>query len=276
MPPEWYTVRECIAKDGDTEEEKKRKEFNRRIAAYRKPYFMTYVYPKLRSDYKVYLKNNEKGAVRRFCGYGIRSLDDLIRYEPKTDEMKEFLRFYEDQKPVGENECVVNRISRIFEKQFNGALRKTEKTLRADGFDYSILKSGVVYSKKNYDKILLLYRDYCDKVARFEKRKKTEKIDNYDSFINMKLLSDWFRSECYKICCNEDEMCDIVLDICYGREKTKQFAWDMCGEIIVKNLLRRNGGIAFYPKLTDEDGEFIYGGNRFVMQEIKIAEEEIC
>ena len=64
---------------------------------------------------------------------------------------------------------------------------------------------------------------------------------------------------------NEDELCDIVLDICYTKEKSKQFAWDICGTVILKNLLNKNHNIINYPKMVSEDGDFEYCGKLFKM-----------
>ena len=58
MPKYWYSYRECIPRENDTQEEARQKEFNRKIVASEKPYFMKYVYPALKSKYNVaYLVN---------------------------------------------------------------------------------------------------------------------------------------------------------------------------------------------------------------------------
>lgn len=275
MPQEWYSLRDCIVKEEDDEETRKRKEFNYRIAAYRKPYFMIYVYPDLKSDFTNYRKNNEKSAIRHFCMNGVRSLDDLAEKKDKTPEMESFFEYYSRQKPVGENNCVVNRIAKLFESEFNGALNKIAKQMNASDFDYSILKSGTTYSKSNYQRIEQIYREYQQKISHFQARKKTEKIDEFDSFLQMQTLTEWFKGECYQVCNNEEEMCDIVVDICYRNEKSKQFAWAICGDVIIENLLQRNGRRISYPLVTDKNGEFNYGGFPFIMREIKIEKEEI-
>ena len=49
MPSYWYSIRDNMPADEDDEETRKRKEFNKKIAAANKPYFMTYVYPALKA-----------------------------------------------------------------------------------------------------------------------------------------------------------------------------------------------------------------------------------
>ena len=246
MPTNWYTLHDCKIKDDDDEETKKQKDFNYRIAASKKPYFMTYVYPRLKTENDAYIRNNNFGAIRRFNEYGIGGINDLQHYEPKTPAMTEYYNYYKRLMPVGNNPCVVNRISWIFEKVFRRFLSKFSKLVREanqSDFDYRILKSGVVYSKNNYAKIAELYREYIRRVEEYQKKIRTEKVDKESEYAERFHFVEYFKSECYKICSNEDELCDILLDLCYKREKSKQFVWDISGNVIIKNLLKKNDGI---------------------------------
>ena len=62
-------------------------------------------------------------------------------------------------------------------------------------------------------------------------------------------------------------------DICYLSEKSKQFAWDICGDVILKNLIKKNNNTLYYPLRTDGDGDFEYGGIQFVMQRLELETE---
>ena len=72
------------------------------------------------------------------------------------------------------------------------------------------------------------------------------------------------------ICSNEQELCDIVLDLCYQTERFKQFAWDVVGDIIIHNLLEKNGNIITYPEHIGD--EFEYCGEKFSMVSLQINE----
>lgn len=268
MPEYWYNIRDNIVRDDDTPEVAGTKRYNRRITAANKPYFMTYVYPNLRTKNNTYIKNSDYDAVRRFSMYGIRSIKDLVAYELKTQEMLDYIDYYYRYIPVGNNACVVNRICWIFEDAFNGYLSR--KYVQPE-FDYNILKSNVEYSRKNYIDVLAVYGDYQHHIEAFQKRSKSEKLDMYDVWQERSRLAAWFRKSCEEICSNEKELCDIVIDICYKAEKTKQFAWDICGSTILDNLLAKNGGVIHYPKLTDSDGDFVYCGEQFIMCEKEIG-----
>ena len=271
MPEYWYSIRDNVVKDGDDEDTIQEKNFNMKITAANKPYFMTYVYPSLRSKNNAHLNNNDFGVARKFAKYGICTMDELRNYEPKTQEMIDCISDFDKRNPVGSNPCVVNRICHIFENKFNQYL--TKKYVQPE-FDYRILKSNVSYSKKDYNEILSIYKTYQQKVNDFVRRQKTEKIDTFDAAKEKKSLSAWFRKECEQICTNGEELCDIVLDICYRSEKSKQFAWDICGETILHNVLRNNNYCINFPVESDGEADFEYGGKKFVMREKYIGDND--
>ena len=276
MPSYWYNSHECKIKEDDNEEVAKQKEFNFKIAAAKKPYFMTYVYPRLKSENDTYIRNNNRGVIRRFNQYGINSIEDLEKYEDKTSAMNQYLDYYYKQMPVGTNPCVVNRISWVFERVFKNFLTKHSRYIREVNqpeFDYHILKSGVSYGKVTYRKVLELYKEYNRRVEEYQKRVRTEKVEKDSKWMERFQFVEFFKSECYKVCSNEDELCDIVLDICYAKEKSKQFAWDICGSVILQNLLKRNGNKIHYPKMVSDGGEFMYCGKQFIMCEKEIKEK---
>lgn len=272
MPSNWYSIRDNIVKDGDDKETIAQKEFNKKITAAHKPYFMTYIYPNLRTQNNTYNSNSDNGALMRFGSYGIKNINDLYNYEPKTNEMIECLKLH--KKMVGNNPCVVNRICWIFENEFNGYL---SKKFEQPKFDYSILKCNVDYSKKNYDDIFSIYKDYQHRVDDFQKKMKSEKLDTFECWQQRKIFIDRFKRECEIVCSNEKELCDIVLDICYKAEKTKQFAWDICGDVILDNLLANKKYRIHYPQRVNANGDFEYCGEQFVMcEKLMDGDEDNC
>ena len=74
------------------------------------------------------------------------TLIDLINKPNKTIPEKEFIEYYKKLMPVGDNPCTINRIAWLFEDTFKTYLSNYIKTKE---FDYSILKSGVEYSKND-------------------------------------------------------------------------------------------------------------------------------
>ena len=263
MPSYWYSHRDLKdIKDPDE------REMAERICAQYKPYFMCYVYPGLKKSHQDYIKNSERGCLRRFGHYGIYNIDDLENCEDKTQDMEAFLKHYYSDRKIGEYDCTINKICWYFEKTFPkyGQMPKPKQ------FDYNILKAGVEYSQKDYAAISALYNDYLYGLQERMKalRKGEEKQDEESGAIREEMIR-LFRMRASIACPNIVELCDIVLDICYQKEGSKQFAWDVAGEQIVANLLKKHGGVLSYPAAGGN--EFTYGGENFSMKSVRVGDE---
>lgn len=272
MPDYWYDARKCIVHNDDNESTAHLKRQNMKLVASIKPYFMTHVYPSLKVKNRDYIKNNNHGAILRFGDYGISSLNDLYAYEPKTQEMLNYMAYYEKFMPVGHNPCVVNRICWIFENAFDGYL---SQKYEQPEFDYTIMKSDTEYSKATFKQVEKVFKEYQLKVDRFQYKVRTQKLEKDYCWLERQRFVETFRRECEQICTNENELCNIVLDLCYQKNKTKQFAWDICGETILNNLLLKNDNKINIPIHVDDNGDFVYCGEQFKMQTVDIGGNEI-
>ena len=258
MPKYWYDKSACNKLPDDTDEQKHFKELCLKIVAENKPYFMKYVYPDLMAKYNKYIKDTNSKCIREFK----MSIIDLIQKPNKTIPEKEFLEYYQKLMPVGDNACTINRIAWLFENTFKSYVGECTKTRE---FDCSILKSGVEYSKNDYQKIAKIKAEYDDSVKYYQQLANKQRLDKDEVSVNRNMMLLKFKSKCEEICSNNKELCDIVIDICYSSSKSKQFAWDICGEVIIDNLLEKNNNTIIYPMLTKTNGEFEFGGEQFVM-----------
>lgn len=254
MPKEW---RDRWAA-GLIENQGKR-DLYRRIAVGRKPYFMRYVYPTLMKQYNTYIKNTDRNCLREFG----MTVDELkaVPEKKRTEDQKTFLKYYDIYMPVGMNDCVMNRICRKIEQMFDGYLGKKN---RSAAFDYTILKSGAEYTQHQFNLIKRLYDNYCGRVASYAMFADREKMDKAEAAASLSALRDEFERGCAIVCPNKTTLCDIVLDLCYTSNTSKQFAWDMCGGQIIQNLLSRSGHKISFPTL-DKDGDVEFAGNRFTV-----------
>lgn len=266
MPREWHDRHSVnIIEDAD------KKRFYQRLVADKKPYFMRLIYPALMKQYNTYIKNTNKNAMREFQ----MTVDELLELPQSelTDRQKDFLRYYRSRMPVGTNDCVMNRICRRFEGEFDGYLGRHNADVE---FDYTIMKSGAEYSKYQYNAIAKLYENYNKRLRSYAVFASYERVDEYDTFSRMLEMKNEFMQECTRVCQNRFALCDIVLDICYQRSSTKRFAWEMCGDEIIENLLAKNDGAISYPTM-DSNGDIQFGGNRFSMREQVIGgNNEYC
>lgn len=261
MPDTWYNWIANKLTKAKTSEQKKEFWMNRKIIADRKPYFMQYIYPSERAELNNYKKKNNEKCLMRFR----MTLDELLEKDNKTKEEKRFIYCYKNMMPLGMAPCTINRICWRIEDIFDKVLYDT-----SCDFDYSILKSDVEYSNKTYNKIKKIYESYKKELQNYVQYAKSERLKSDERQIQKYLLKEQFKEKCFKECPNEDELCNIVLDLCYSKSKnSKQFAWDICGETFIKNLLKRNNYRISYPEL-DEHGDIEFNGMHFSMKETEI------
>ena len=271
FPVEWYRFKPNVIEEDDDEETIERKLRNQRLLVHRAPYFFNYNYDFRRKEYKTYMDQAKRKAILTF---GI-SLDDLLEKEKQhdlTDEMKEFLHFYRLQIPCTQNQCVMNKICWRIEEEFDGWVGKKNKTVP---FDHRILQSGNEWSPTTYQKVKHLYDLYVRMVERSKTIHKTfKKQTNEENQMEMLRLKENFKNEAYRICSNEQELADILIEFCYSKGGSKRFAWDLCGEQIVKNLLNKNNQQYQIPVLS-ENPTFEFRGMGFEMLTVQHQEEEV-
>ena len=252
MPRTWHD-RHAVNKIEDENE----RNFYRSIVADKKPYFMRYIYPALMKQYNTYIKNTNMNALREFQ----MTIDELREMPDKklTDRQREFLRYFNYRIPVGTGDCVMNRICRRFEEEFDGYIGRYNSKVQ---FDYNFMRNDSEYSYSQYSDIKKLYHDYTQRLRNYSVFANRERIDKYDSRAELSIMNDEFRRKCTIICPNKDMLCNIILDICYKRSSTKRFAWSMCGADIIHNLLSKNENTISFP-VIDADGDIEYCGNKF-------------
>ena len=272
MPDTWYNWIANKLNKAENSDQKKDFWMNRRILADKKPYFMKYIYPAERTRLNDYMKKNNEKCLMRFR----ITLDELLEKENRSKEEDRFVYCYYDKMPLGMAPCTINKICWRIEELFDGIKYNTNSN-----FDYSILKSDCEYSTKTYNKIKKLYTAYKKDVQNYMQFAKSERLKSDDRQIQKYILKEEFRQKCFSECPNEDELCNIVLDLCYSKSKnSKQFAWDICGEMFIKNLLKKHNYKVSYPEL-DENGDIEFAGMKFSMKtaEIKVnvdVEDDEC
>lgn len=262
MPKSWHDRHTVHKIDDDNQ-----RTFYRNIVADKKPYFMRYIYPDLMRQYNTYIKNTNRNALRKFQ----MTVDEMrsTPYEQLNDEQINFLKYYEQRMPVGTEDCVMNKICKRFEEEFDGYISKHNSS---KSFDYSIMKSDSEYSMSQYYSIKKLYEDYNKQVKNYISFANCERIDKLDMSAELINIDNSFRQECDSVCPNAKSLCNILLDICYNKKATKKFVWSMCADTIIDNLLEKNNNTISFP-ILDSTGDISYCGNRYSIKEKEIEEE---
>ena len=262
MPRYWHD-RHSVNQIEDLDERR----FALSIVADKKPYFMRLIYPDLMKRYNKYITNTNKNCLREF-GCTISELQSIAKDE-LTERQADFLRYYKVSMPVGTNDCVMNKICRRFEDTFDKRLKRPEDSI----FDHSIMKSGATYNKNQYYAILSLYNSYNKRLQNYIVFTRYERIDDYERMAAISSIEEEFRRSCDLVCSNEKVLCDIILDICYKKNSTKRFAWGMCQDLIIENLLEHNDYEINYPS-ADPSGDIYYAGSRFSYRRKKLEVQE--
>jgi len=261
MPKEWHD-RHAANRIEDPE----KRHFYQKIVADKKPYFMRIIYPALMKQYNTYIKNTNKNAIREFQ----MNVEELMAIPPEnlTERQREFIRYYNSSMPVSTNNCVMNRICRRFEREFDRYLGRRNASVE---FDYTIMKNDAEYSKSQYSAIMRLYEGYSKRLRSYAVFANYERLEADESYQKLVDMRNEFIQECNKICTNRYALCNIILDLCYGRNGTKRFAWEICGDEIIEALLDRNNNEITFPTM-DPDGDIYFGGERFSLKTVKMGE----
>ena len=263
MPKYWHDAA-SIRHDENMDDETKA--FNLKVVADRKPYFMRYIYPALMKEYNAYVKNTNMKSICEFR----MPITELLQLsdDQLTEEQRRFIFYYWKRMPVGVHDCVMNRICRIVEEAFSTGNAENEHM-----FDYTIMKSGASYHKDQYYAMEKLLKAYNEKMSELSMRNDfcASNSDELSEYITH--IQNEFREKAAGISSNDEQFCDIILDLCYRKSGTKQFAWDMAAGLIVKNLLVKNSNKLSYP-IADPDGDITYMGDRYsmTMMEVELAE----
>lgn len=271
VPKEWYDWKEVkfnIDKDGsvlESEEEIQRKLKLQQIGSFKKPYFFIYNYSNIKHKYEKYIKNSNTNCLIK---YGM-SMNELLNLENPTDEQEEYIKYYKRMIPVSMEQSTMNRICWRLEESINSPNINDIN----EEFDKEILKTDMNYNNKTFKLISGLYEEFKKTVSDYmatvnAKTDKDEIKERRECFINN------FKEKALEKCTNEEELCNIAVDLCYDNSYSKLFVWTVSGEQIIKNLLKKNNNYIKYP-ILDKAGDIEWLGSKYKLIEKQIHIEEV-
>ena len=260
----WYIRSEIMKSDMSDEE----KELYLSVCSDKRPYFFKYIYPRINKEYSAYVLNTQKKALRLFR----KDVTELKNadYSTLTDQEKEFLSDYEKYDPVLEYPCVMNRICWAVEEELDGYVTKHKDDFE---FDYTIMKTDEQYTESQYKEVKKVYKQYTTRMEEIAKHAKKERVRQSDVNMQRQILKDEIKMLCLECCSNEEVLCNIILDLCYKKERSKAFAWDICGAQIIRNLLKNNDNMISVP-VQDDDGDIEFRGRRYRIERREYIEKE--
>ena len=264
MPKNWYIFSENIIKNDDSEEIIAQKTLNQRLCAAKKPYFFGYNYTTLKQEYDAFVRDTDE-HIQSITGKNIR---DLLKNDGNLPENEQkILEFYKKRLPLDVSPSTMNRICWAIEDEFDGV-----DMFENVDFDYEVYKSGVEYTKEDYELIKLKCEAYKHKKREINKKKFVGHEDEEESVADqiIKLNAD-LEESCFSICPNKQVLCEILLDVCYRDGVDVSIVWNLCGDVIVDKLVSKSG-VYSYPE-QDPNGEFCYGGLKFTMKNVAAGGE---
>ena len=258
MPQYWYDNKACAVKDDDNPDTIEDKKFWSSICAWRKPYFMSYIYPAQMRDYKQYVA----AARKRIKWDGFAGLDEIMQKTIKDDVDEMVIQYYLYRMPVGINSCTMNRLCWTVEDE----LEDFEEELKIRRkFDYDSLKSGVEYTNSQYYGIRSIFKDYL-RFARGNAIHSGNGNNNKETGTDRKeriaLYQESMFRNLHDKCSNDDVLCDIMLDLCKKNASSIAIVWELFHDTLIKRLLERHDGM-IHSLVQDENGDIEYGGKRF-------------
>lgn len=259
VPKEWYDYKINKIREDDDEETIKAKEFNQRILANKKPYFMIYNYDKLKAEYGKYYRANNEVCKIKFN----MTVEELRDKQDKTEEEQKAYEAFALGCPVNVSPSVINRIAWHIEKHF------ADKSLfKIESFDKEKLKApNVNYSTTLYNRVKAIKDEYDESVAFIHSKNFTNVVDFETKGAMYSILRDNFKNAIEQECNNIEIGCNIMIDICYSDNKAKTLLWDIFGEQIIKNLIANGYDKLRFP-IKDEDGDITFKGIKFRMEEV--------
>ena len=260
FPKSWIQNKPNTVKDGDSQEVKEHKEFYNSIVADKKPYFFIYIYDGVKKEYSKLLRDENKRCLRKFG----RTLEEIME-NPTSVEEEDTIRYYKQKCPIDKSPGIVNKIAWYVEDYFKGL--RFEK-LKSDEY-VSLIKTERDYDLESFEACLPVYKQYLNEVKRMNSTLAVARAEYGEKTEARSSAMEAVKDVLNGISNDEEELCNIVIDMCYKEIKTsKHFAWSMCGNQIINNLLEKNGGYVEYPIMVDnksDDYDFMYKGYKFKM-----------
>ena len=265
LPKSWWVMKENRIEKDDTPDIVAHKQLYAKLCAEKKPYFFAYNYSSLKAEYDTFMKNSRSNATSLYK----KNLDDMLEQydsgELTDDNEIRFVENFYRKLPLDRSKSTMNRICWAIEDEFDGV-----NLFKDAGFDYSILKSDAEYSKQNFDVLKHICSTYKPSMQLAKKHVFIDTDgDEAEDWDSVDILLQNLSEKLCANCSNEDELCDILVDLCYRDGMPKQILWETCGDTIINRLLKANNYKLTFPQKS-ENGDFWCMGTLFEMKEIVI------
>lgn len=254
----------------DSEDVKKQKYYHNSLVANKKPYFMIYIYDRIKNDYREYKKKCERTCKEKFgC-----SLDVLLKRQNKSKAELYYASDYYKKMPIIKNQCVMNMLCGMVEA-VDFKYKRPKNDENVDEMFEILYDPSIEIDEEKLKKLLMLY-DKFNKKRHFKHKNNimnhidfdAEQDNEHENKLNA--FYDEIRNEAYSISSNAKELANHLIYITYSLnpELPKEFAWNIATEGILKILEDKNDGNVYVP-MTDQNGTE-YLGKKYSLRSVVI------
>ena len=191
------------------------------------------------------------------------TVEELRDKQDKTEEEQKAYEAFALGCPVNVSPSVINRIAWHIEKHF------ADKSLfKIEDFDKEKLKTpNTNYSTTLFNKVKTLREEYSKMMDVLAKASKESFMDG-DSFdMASKMLQEDLIYDILVECKTIQVATNVLVDISYADNKSKDLLWELCAEQMIKNLIA-NGYDKLHFPIKDEEGDITFKGIKFRMEEV--------
>jgi len=272
FPSEWKKKKK-INLEIDTPDEVAEKEYYNSLIVNKKPYFMMYIYNKIKKTYKEYMKKNSLYCREHFG----HTLEEILKDKELSNKHMEHLEKLNKYMPVVDSDCVMNILCKKVESiEFN--VKDNIKKSNNDAIVFFIDGLDVKKDKRRFDKVLEIFEEF-NKIKRSHTSSKTRKdyrnkininklfLDEDDDFnYDLTEVYNYIRNKLEFVCSNKYELSYYAAEIVYKLHpnKDKEFLWSICQEGFVEMLFANRDQEVLLP-VRDDDGEE-YLGNKYKLR----------
>lgn len=257
MPDHWHSRRACVNKFRGDEDEL---QFQLRICADKKPYFMMYIYPALGKLVRKYEASVKFAAQQKFQqNYELlmeKNADEL------TDEEAGFVVSADYNAPVNYGSCTMNRLCWMVEDQFPRTATRQPKpefnpSLVVDeGFD-------IKQVNKNFLKRLGdIVREYGILI-----RQEMKTSGDFDES-NTNWFSAIFERQLSMLSDDVRLVSNVLAAKYYDKEWVRCMIWGKCPWTLLPAIAARSA--AAYAPVVSIDGEIAYAGEQYTMKPTEV------
>ena len=145
----------------------------------------------------------------------------------------------------------------------------SDARLTEDGFDKTLITTEKKVKPIIKEELEKIYEEYRYRIQRNKKDNKMTLSKLEKEANRLSILNDC-KEKIEQIVNGDFELaCNYLVELLYDKPISKQFCWDMCGDYIIKLLLKRNNN-KFNIVVKDDNGDIHWNGENYRIDSLEV------